>query len=204
VANRKNIPVIAFNCDFNPGTKRLAYFGPDIEEAGRIAGELLAKAMDEEGQYAFFCGDMSNSINQIRRDSAVSVLRKYKNITLATEIEFSTEDEFVYKNLKELLQKFYKLKGVIITSSGVTAAAKAIEQAGRIGQTKIVCFDYNDEIISLVRKGIVYAALGQDPFGQGHDPIIYLYNYLVAGEKPEDITHTRTEIMDIRNVGENA
>ena len=202
VANSRNIPVIAYNCDFNPGTNRLSYFGPDIAGAGRIAGELMAKAMEEEGQYAFFCGDMNNSINQIRRDAAVSVLKKYKNITLATEIEISTEDEFVYKNLKEVLQKFHRLKGVIITSSGVAAAAKAIEQAGRIGQTKIVCFDYEDEIIELIRKGIVYAALGQDPFGQGHDPIIYLYNYLVAGEKPEDVTYTRTEIMDIRNVGE--
>lgn len=45
--------------------------------------------------------------------------------------------------------------------------------------------------------------MGQDPFGQGHDPIITLFNYLVTGEAPNNVTYTRTEVIDKRSVGEN-
>ena len=201
LANRKNIPVISFNCDFTPGIKRLSYFGPDVEESARIAGEILASAMEGEGQFAFLSGDITNPINRLRRDTIMSSIKKYKDISLATEIEVNEDDGYVYKNIRDILQKFYKLKMIVIISGGVSSAAKAIQQSDRVGSTKIICFDYDDEIIDLIRKGVVHAALGQDPFGQGHDPIIHLYNHIVAGETPEDVNHTRTEILDINNVG---
>lgn len=198
-ANKKNIPVMAFNCDFAPGTKRLSYFGPDVYASGTLAGELLAKGIDEEGEVIIFVGDITTSINKIRKDTALAALKKHKKIRLVSEINDIIDNNLVYNKMKELLNKFPNLKGVIINSGGVVGAAKAIQELNRIGKVKIVCFDYDDEIIGYIKKGIVYTAMGQDPFGQGHDPIIYLYNYLVAKEKPEDITHTRTEVMDIRN-----
>lgn len=199
-ANRKDIPVMAFNCDFAKGTQRLSYFGPDVEAASIMAGELVSKGIDEEGKVAIFRGDSTTSINKIRCRCVKSVLSKHRKIHIAAEIDNITSDVSVYQKMKELLEQFPDLKGVIIVSGGVPGAAKAIEELNRIGQVKIFCFDYNNEIIELIRKGIVNTAMGQDPFGQGHDPIIYLYNYLVAGEIPENITHTRTEVMDIRSV----
>jgi ABC-type sugar transport system substrate-binding protein len=35
-----------------------------------------------------------------------------------------------------------------------------------------------------VAKGVITGTIGQDPFAQGHDPAIRLFNYLVAGEVP--------------------
>lgn len=79
-------------------------------------------------------------------------------------------------------------------------AVKAVQELNLEGKTKIICFDYDDNIISLIKKGIIYAAVGQDPFGQGHDPVISLYNYLVTGKKPAEVFYTRTEVIDSRNV----
>jgi methyl-accepting chemotaxis protein/ribose transport system substrate-binding protein len=104
---------------------------------------------------------------------------------------------------KELLEAFPNLKAIVIVSGGVHGAGKAIEEMHRVGKVQIFCFDYDKEIIELIKKGIVHTAMGQDPFGQGHDPIIYLYNYLVANEIPEDITYTRTEVIDLRSVSES-
>ncbi|MHB8131594.1 MAG: substrate-binding domain-containing protein [Mobilitalea sp.] len=203
-ANRKNIPVMAFNCDFAEGTKRLSYFGPDIHAAGTMAGELLAAGMEEEGEVAIFKGDTTTSINKVRRDTVVSVLQKHKKIKIVAEVTEAINNDIVHNKMVELLNSFPNLKGVIVNGGGVHGAAKAIQELKRVGKVKLFCFDYDDEIIELIKKGIVNTAMGQDPFGQGHDPIIYLYNYLVANEKPNDITHTRTEVMDIRNVGDIA
>lgn len=201
-ANQKRIPVIAFNCDFVEGTKRLSYFGPDVHAAGALAGELLAKGIGEEGEIVIYKGDTTTSINKIRRDSAVAVLSKYKNIKIVSEVDDLINNTQVYKKLKETLYYLPNVKGIIFISGGAVGAARAIEESNLVGKIKLFCFDYDAEVIELIKKGIVYKAMGQDPFSQGHDPIIYLYNYLVANKVPEDVTHTRTEVIDIHSVSE--
>lgn len=202
LAYKKNIPVMAFNCDFPQGSKRLSYFGPDIHAAGLMAGELIAKAMDDEGEFAIICGTLNTSINKIRRDAIIEATRKKSKLKLAKEIEAEISDETVYKCTKDALIKYPNIKGMVAVTGGVMGAARAVEELGLVGKVKLVYFDTDDTIRELIKKGVVYATMGQDPFGQGHDPIISLYNYLVADEKPESIMYTRTEVIDIRNVNE--
>lgn len=202
-ANRKNIPVMSFNCDFNEGTERLSYFGPDINASGVLAGEILIKALDGEGEVAIIRGNLDNSINKVRRDTIVETVRKKKKMKVVADIEAEVSDDLVYKNTIEALDQFPNLAGIVVTTGGIIGAAKAVQDRKLVGKTKIVCFDYDNDIIEMIKKGVIYAAMGQDPFGQGHDPIISMYNYLVAGEKPDSITYTRTELIDIRSVSEN-
>lgn len=201
-ANQKKIPVMAFNCDFAEGTTRLSYFGADVRAAGALAGELMARGIDETGEVIIFKGDTKSAINTGRRDAAVATLAKYKNIKIVSEVDDIISNSQVYKKLKETLYYLPNVKGIIFLSGGAAGAAKVIEEMSLVGKTKIVCFDYDEEILGLIKKGIVHKALGQDPFGQGHDPIIYLYNYLVAKEVPENVTYTRTEVIDKHSVGE--
>lgn len=203
-AINKNIAVMSFNCDFGEefNIKRLSYFGPDIPAQGRLAGDVISKALDNEGEIAIIRGPLETSINKVRRDAIFEVIAKKKKMKIATEIEAETDNTRVYKNTKEALNKYPNLRGIVILTGGILGAAKAIEEMKLIGTVQIVCFDYDDEVLNLIKKGIIYAAIGQDPFGQGHDPIITMYNYLVTGEKPNSITYTRTELVDKRSVAD--
>jgi methyl-accepting chemotaxis protein/ABC-type sugar transport system substrate-binding protein len=203
-ANRLDIPMIAFNCDFPEGTKRLAYFGPNIHDAGRMAAALMVKCADGEGEVAIICGRVDEAeINRVRRDSLLDIIRKEKKIKLAAEIlEETVNDDIIYKRVMDTLKKFPNIKVIVATSGGIRGVCKAIRDSHKLGKTHAICYDYDDEIIELIKQGYIYAAMGQDPFGQGHDPIICLYNYLAAGEKPDSITYTRTEVIDMRSVGE--
>jgi methyl-accepting chemotaxis protein/ribose transport system substrate-binding protein len=49
----------------------------------------------------------------------------------------------------------------------------------------VFAYDFVDQTMEYVKKGIVAGTIGQQPFAQGHDPAIRLFNYLVAGEVPE-------------------
>lgn len=202
MANRKNIPVLAFNCDLAEGIERLSYFGPNVHAAGIMAGELVVKALDGEGEIAIITGTLATSVNKIRRDAVIEVIHKKKKIKLVSEYIAEVNDEYVYNRTIEALTTFPNLQVIVIITGGIQGAARAIEESGYSGKTRIVCFDYDQQVIELVKKGLVYAAMGQDPFGQGHDPIIALYNYLVAGEKPDSVTYTRTEIIDARSVSD--
>lgn len=199
-ADKYNIPVVAFNCNLPAGAKALSYFGPDTQEAARLGGELVIKALDGTGEYAIVRGSLGTTINSERRDGIVEATKKKRKVKLAAEIEADISDIRVYTATKEELQRNRNIKCLIVVSGGIMGAVKADEELNLIGKTRIITFDYDDNIINLIKKGVIYGAVGQDPFGQGHDPIIALYNYMVAGDKPADISYTRTEVVDIYSV----
>ena len=198
----KKIPIMTFNCDFADTTKRLSYFGPNIQAEGTLAAEILANSLEESGQVIIFKGDSTSSINAMRRDAAVAKLAKYSDIKIVSEIAELENSTQVYKKLSEVLYYLPNVNGILFIGDGAAGAARLIEEKNLIGEIKLFCFNYNDEIVGLIKKGIVHKVFRQDPFGQGHDPIIYLYNYLLANEAPESSTYTRTEVIDKYSVGE--
>jgi methyl-accepting chemotaxis protein len=44
--------------------------------------------------------------------------------------------------------------------------------------------DMLDETMQYLQKGVITATVGQDPYGQGHDPVIHLFNHLTTGWQP--------------------
>lgn len=201
-ANQKNIPVMSFHTDFTDTSKRMSYFGPNVQAEGTLAGEILANSISENGKVIIFQGNTKSTVNRLRRDAAVAALARFKNIRIVSEVEDIENNNQVYKKLKELLYYIPDIDGILFIGEGAPGAAKALEEMNLAGEVKLFCFDYNDEILELIKKGMVHKAFRQDPFGQGHDPIIYLYNYLIADEVPESTTYTRTEVIDQYSAGD--
>ena len=86
-----------------------------------------------------------------------------------------------------------------ITTGHPLAAARAIEESGR--KVSLVVFDHSNDIFAYIKKGIIAAAIGQDPFGQGHDPIVWMYNSIVTKKKlPSEIMKCRINVVDKSNV----
>lgn len=201
-ASLKKIPVMTFNYDFIDTDKRLSYFGPDIQAEGTLAAEILARSIDDKGGIVIFKGNQKSSINVTRSDAAMAKLSKYPDIRIVSQIDDMETSTQVYNKLKEILYYDPNVKGVLFIGEGANGAARLIEEMKLVNQIKLFCFNYNDEMAGLIRKGIVHKVFHQDSFGQGHDPIIHLYNYLVAKEVPEKNTYTRTEVIDKYSVSD--
>ncbi|MDP4094071.1 MAG: substrate-binding domain-containing protein [Bacillota bacterium] len=201
-AAQKGIQTLIFNCELAEKANTLAYYGPDVYGAGVLAGELMSKALKGNGNVAILRGSLHVSSHKDRTNAIVKTLSANKRIRLE-EVEITTEDDAnKYEVTKELLKSSKNITGIFITGGGAPGCAKAIEELGLTEKVKVVCFDYNKEIFEYIKKGIIYSAIGQDPFGQGHDPAIYLYNYLAAGVKPKEKIPTRFDVVDISNVNE--
>jgi len=200
-AYHKGIPFMVYNCDFPEKTKRVAYFGPDMNSAGTLAARLMAKTLSGKGDVVLLTGGLDAFVHKTRRDTILAELKKYRGIKVSAEARCADNPEQAYNAVKDFLRQNSNIRGIFNTGGTMAATAKAVEDMGFTGKTFIVCFDYNKEIYEYIRKGIIAAAIGQDPFGQGHDPIIYLYNMLVTGKKPEEeIIWTRLEVVDKNNV----
>jgi methyl-accepting chemotaxis protein/ribose transport system substrate-binding protein len=201
-ASTKKIPIMTFNCDFTDTTNRLSYFGPNIQAEGTLAAEILAKSIEGEGKIVVFRGSTTSSVNVTRRDAVLAKLAKYSDIKIASEIDELEDASSIYKKLKEFLYYSPDIKGILVIGEGAKGAARVIEEMGLIGKIHLFCFNYNADMDALIRKGIVHMVFRQDGFGQGHDPIIHLYNYLVADESPNSTTFTRTEVVDKYSVSD--
>ncbi len=197
----KGIKVVAFNCDCNPEVKRLAVFSPDGREAGELAGKCMEKALNKKGNVALMTGDLGIQVNRDRRDGFVDRLSSCKGIHIIDEVAEKDVPELVYQRAASCLNSHPELDAIYVTSGLQATVAKAIEDSGKKNRVITVGFDDNQEIFAYISKGIIYATITQDPFGQGHDPIIWLYNHLVTNEPfPKEFMGCRLSVVDRENV----
>ncbi len=195
------IIVNTFNSEGEKPSKRTAFFGQDLFNAGEKAGEIIAENIGGEGSVAIITGSYGSTALEQRRKGALKTFENYPDITVVGESENEDKAETAYSQTKDFLTAHPDLSAIYVTGGGPFGAAKAIEELGLTDQVKLVCFDFVDETIQYVRTGVITATIGQDPFGQGYDPIVYAYNQLVTGEKPpQEKMWTRLDVVTEENV----
>lgn len=197
----KGIKVVPFNCDCSADVKKLACFSPDANEAGALAAKSLKKAIGKNGNVLIICGDLAVLVNKERRDSFAKELESTKGIRIAdTKIVIDTP-EAVYQEAVSYLKSHHNINAVYITSGMAPAVAKAIIDTGKKGKVVVVGFDDSQEILQYIKDGVIAATICQDPFGQGHDPIVWLYNHLVTGKPlPKEYMSCRLSVINKENV----
>ena len=100
-------------------------------------------------------------------------------------MENTDKGDVAYTQAQDFMTANPDLAGIYVTAGGPFGAAAAVEDAGKTGQVKVISFDFVDETMEFVKKGVISATIGQGPFAQGHDPAVRLFNYLVTGKAPE-------------------
>jgi len=117
------------------------------------------------------------------------------------EVIIADDEDDVYRKTMNMLRANDNIQALYITNGFPCAAARAIDDSGRAGKVKLFAFDHNQDIFRYIKKGIIAAAIGQDAFGQGHDPIVWLYNNIAADEPfPGEFIPCRLSVVDKNNV----
>lgn len=196
------IKVVAYNCDCSPQVNKLAVFSPDGVEAGELAGKSMEKALNKKGNVVLITGDLNIQVNRDRRAGFMKKIAPCKGIRVLNEYQENIVHDAVYKRAVSCLKEYPNLNAFYVTTGLQASVAKAIEDCGRSKEVITVGFDESPEIFTYISKGIVYATIKQDPFGQGHDPIVWLYNHLVTEEPfPRVYMGCRLSVVDRENVG---
>lgn len=200
----KGIKIFTYNCDCGKDINRISCYEPDQEEAGIMAANAIAKAINRSGNVAIVVGDRAAMLNRIRYDSFVGRIQSaYKDIHIVDTVEVTYNPEKTYKQVVEMIQKNPGISAIYSTTGMQIQLAKAIEDTGNKGRIKAVVFDQNDEIFEYIRKGVIAAAIDHDPFSQGHDPIILMYNHIVDGlVLPKDRVKCKASVVDSDNIKE--
>lgn len=196
------VKLMTYNCDCAAAIKRVACLKPDPMEPGRILAKAAEATLNRKGRVALLVGDMSVGSNVERREAFLNYLAQSKGISVISEVSVGDDADDVYKKTLDYLNKEKNVDAMMITTGNPIAAAKAIEAAHRTGKIKLFTFDSNEEIYAYIKKGVIGTTVVQDAFGQGHDPVIWLYNHIVENtQPPKDFIPCRLSTVDKENVG---
>jgi methyl-accepting chemotaxis protein len=163
---------------------RLVYVGPDGYQQGQTGGEAMGKGMSGRGQVIVVTASLHHAGLELRRKGFEGILReKYPEIEILEPVESPYELEGMRKVTADALRRYPRLTGIYVTVAGAGAAA-AVSDAAKGGRITVISHDLVHDAMPYVAKGVITAVIGQDPYAQGHDPVIHLFNYLAAGARP--------------------
>jgi len=167
-------------------SKRLVYVGTNSFREGRVCGDVMGEALGGRGEVAIVTCEHGQSIF-IRESGFRTALEEgYPEVKVVTAIREKDRD---LTNLDELLanmlQRFPNLAGVYVPEGNTPeTVVRHLAKIGKAGSVKVVCHDMVDATMHAVAAGHITCTLGQDPYAQSYNAIMYLYNYLAAGQRP--------------------
>jgi methyl-accepting chemotaxis protein len=173
--------------------ERLCYVGADSFAEGRACGEAMAQALGSSGRVAVVTTFFTESGSELRRKGFTSAIHDDFPGIQVSAIEGTESREEAYRRTKELLRAHPDLQGLYVTVANTPqGVARAVVESGKAGQIRIITHDLVDEIMQDIQRGVITATLSQDPFAQGYEPVILLFNHLNTGWAPTEprlLTH---------------
>lgn len=184
-AVQAGIPVATYNSETDTPNGRLFFVGADSYTQGKAAGALMCRNVGPTGKVGIITGFFAVEAHAARVKGFEDALEEgCPQARVIGRVENQDKAEIAYQQAKDFMTAHADLGGIIAIAGSPFGAARAVEEAGRAGKVHLITFDAVDETMDYVEKGVIVATIGQNPDAQGHDPVVRLYNYLVAGQVP--------------------
>lgn len=186
ISSRAEECIGGFNAVTDEPCRRLLYVGTDSYEEGQAMGGTIGEALSGKGSVAVILGDYRSVNLALRRRGMIDALaERFPSVAVVDTAETRESADIAYRAVRELLERHPGLSAVY-AADGATppAAAKAVEDAHLQGKVLVFGHDLTEETMAMIAKGGIAASLSQDPYAQGYNPVIHLYNHLAAGWNP--------------------
>ena len=200
-AKAKGVKLMTFNCDCANPSLRLACLKSDSVSQGEMAAKAAADLIGKNGQVGILMGDPTVIGNVERKQGFIDKISKYKGIKISGEVVVEDDGMDVYKKTKAWLEKDSDVQILFLTNGFPEDAARAVVDAKRSGKTMIIGFDLNPALFPYIKNGSIGTIISQDSFGQGHDPIVMMYNHIVDKKPfPAEVISCRASVADASNI----
>ena len=181
----KKIPIVTLNTDL-PKSNRLAFVGSDNYKCGRASGELLNMITAGRCEVAIITG----SRDFVGHESRIKGFKDYikencPKILIEDVIECKNDDYTAYDMTNRLLLARPTLSALYFTAGGAVGACKALEQMTVPRHIAVVAFDLTAQTKVYLKKGLITAALVQNPVEQGKKAMEVLLKNITDNTVPE-------------------
>ena len=151
-----------------PASNRVCYIGTDNVAAGRQAGALVKEALPEGGKIMIFVGTL-DAANAQQRYQGLKEALQGSNVQILDVRTDNADRVRAKSNASDTLVNQADIAGMVgLWSYNGPAILGAVRDAGKIGKVKIVAFDEEDETLTGIKDGSIFATVVQQPFEFGY------------------------------------
>lgn len=185
---KNGINIVTVNEDLKD-VERMFYVGPQDIEAGRTAGELMARFAKSKGKVAVVAsiGD-SNSYNQ-RYQGFCQQLREMNSevevIDWTQELIKEVGDYNAYFITKHYIKTVPDLIGIYNNSGVIYEIGLAVKDEVHMKGLIVIGHEISPEITELMNQDCISAIISQDPFSQGYYAMKLLCDFMMENSIPE-------------------
>lgn len=197
----RNIPFVFIDSDV-PNQDNFCYFGPHLRQSGYQAAHLMKYAIGKKDKILVvdISKENDNHNHLLRIEEGFQAYFKennFKNEILKIKIKQTD-----YKSIELLLSNmFYNhqdIKAVFTTNSRVSPVARYAEQEN-VKDLFIVGFDFLEENIDYLKKGLIDFLICHQPDEQGYKGVMALYQKLILGLPVEKVNYMPIDIITQEN-----
>jgi len=161
-----------------PSSNRTCYIGTDNVEAGRQAGRLVKEAIPNGGKIMVFVGVL-DAENAKQRYAGLKEALAGSNISIVDVRTDNTDRVRAKSNAADTLVNVPDIAGMVgLWSYNGPAILSAVKEANKADKVKIVAFDEEDETLSGIKEGAIYATVVQQPFEFGYQSMALMAKIL--------------------------
>lgn len=154
------IPVVTVDGDL-PGSKRIAFVGTGNFQAGFQGGKKLAELIGGKGEIAIMTKPGQANLDD-RIAGYKKALAEFPDIKIVQVADTQSDPNVAAQAAATLLLKFPNLAGIAcVEAAGGSGAATAVREAKKNGKVKIVAMDRGNEVLELIRDGVISASIAQ-------------------------------------------
>jgi ribose transport system substrate-binding protein len=201
------VPVMTWDSD-SPESQRITYLGVSNYEGGKAAGELLVRAMGEEGQVALLTGVPGAPNLEERIQGFKDYVADYPGIEIVTTVACNDDINLGVQVVEETMQAYPELDGWFFVGLWPIFAGQGamplFEQAVADNGMKAVAFDTLPIQLEWLQDGLLHGLVGQKYWGWGYDTVYMMYDHALYGTPFENFTNSGMDIVTINNVAEMA
>ncbi|HEX2973626.1 MAG TPA: substrate-binding domain-containing protein [Tepidisphaeraceae bacterium] len=159
-AVEQGIPVVTVDADL-PDSKRIAFVGTGNFQAGYQGGKKLAELVGGKGQVALMTKPGQSNLEE-RIAGYRKALGEFAGINVVQVADTQSDPTVAAQAAAGLLQKYPELAGIAcVEAAGGTGAAMAVSEAKKVGKVKIVAMDRGNEVLELIKEGVISASVAQ-------------------------------------------
>jgi ribose transport system substrate-binding protein len=185
-AMAKGIPVI---CVINAVADPTAYYaelGGKNYNVGVTGGDYIANLIGESGKIGILTIP-GVPVHDERSQGYLETFKKYPNITVLPLVNTDANPDTALQRAAALIQANPDIKALIGTDSvGGAAAARAVKEAGKVGEIKVLGMDRDADLLGYIKDGVVTATVASKSFTTKWMAMHYMYWILT--DKMKDVS----------------
>ena len=186
-AVQAGIPVVVMDSGLK-SDKYLSFVATDNFKGGQLAGQFLAKLINEKGNVILLRYAVGSASTEEREKGFLDAMGKFPDIKLISADQYAGATvETAYQASQNLLNRFGdEVNGVFAVAEPATIAmTKALRDIGKAGgKVKMIGFDAGSQSVLDMKNGDVQGLAVQNPMLMGYLAVMTMLKHL-QGEKVE-------------------